>query len=626
MSTTVRYFLLVALLGFVVYANALSNGFVYDDWDLVVRNPSLREGRFLDALRLGYWESTRGGSFYYRPVVSSSYWIDHQVWGERPFGYHLRNVVLHVGVSLVLLALATRWLGSRQAGLAAAALFAVHPVHTQSVTWIAGRTDLFAALFFLAALLLQQMAADAACGRAPWGGRPEAPAGPPGSRRRRGALALQGLALLALGLALLSKEMAVTYPAALILHLLLVARVERKKDPGPLRWRGPVIASAVVVLAYLVLRLILVGEAAGYADDAHAWWSSEDGTGSRLLAVPLIVAFYLRRMLFPWWLGFESGIEPVTGVPGLAWAAASAGIALTVLLAYRFRRRDPAVAFGVSWFLVTILPVANIHPIFESAMEHFVYLPSAGLLVAAVALGRRLMRSPAARVIACALLVALLGARTIARNFDWRDEERFWRVTTRDTPSARAFNNLGLHLRDQGRLEEASEALVMARLLAPDLPSSYYNLGVVAAAQRRRDEAIRLFRQALELDPRNAEALYNLALTLETNRYGQRYGPGFPAEEAIETYGRLLSAHPAHAEGWTNLGVLHERQGRPKEAVAAFERAIEAAPALPEPHIFLASVLWNGGDRRRAAALYRRYLELAPDGDYAAEARARAAP
>jgi tetratricopeptide (TPR) repeat protein len=535
-------------------------------------------------------------------------------------------VLLHVGVSLVLLALATRWLGSRQAGLAAAALFAVHPVHTQSVTWIAGRTDLFAALFFLAALLLQQMAVDAAHGRAPGHARPETPAGGPGARRLGGTLALQGLALFALALALLSKEMAVTYPAALILHLLLVSRIERKEGPGPRRWWSPLIASVVVASAYLVLRLILVGGIAGYADDPHAWWSPEDGTASRLLAVPLILAFYIRRTLFPWWLGFESGIEPVTGTPGLAWAAASAGLALTALLAYRFRRRDPAVAFGVAWFFVTILPVANIHPIFESAMEHFAYLPSAGLVIAAVALGRRLVKSPAARVIGCALLVALLGTRTIARNFDWRDEERFWRVTTRDTPSARAYNNLGLHLRDQGRLDEAAEALFMARLLAPDLPSSYYNLGAVASAQSRRDEAIRLFNQALELDPRNAEALYNLALTLETNGYGQRYGPGFPAGEVIATYDRLLAAHPDHAEGWTNLGVLHERLNRPRQAATAFEHAIEAAPTLPEPHLFLASILWNSGDRHRAAALYRRYLELAPDGEYAAEARIRATP
>jgi len=280
----------------------------------------------------------------------------------------------------------------------------------------------------------------------------------------------------------------------------------------------------------------------------------------------------------------------------------------------------------VGWFLLTILPVSNIYPIFESAMEHFAYLPSAGIIIAAIALGRRLVRSEIARVIACAVLVALLGARTIARNSDWRDEERFWRITSRDTPSARAFNNLGLLLRDQGRFDEAAQALLLAQVQAPHLPSSYYNLGVVAAAQGRRDEAIRLFERALAIDPHSPEALYNLALVQETNRYGQRYGTGFPADEAIATYGRLLAAHPDHAEGWTNLGILYERLRQPTRAVAAFERAIEAAPTLPEPHLFLASPLWDQGDRPRAAALYRRYLELAPDGEYAAEARARAAP
>ena len=151
MGRPYRSFILVALLCIVAYANALPGGFVYDDFDLIVNNAWLSEGSLLEAFRQGYWETSRGGSFYYRPMISLSYKLDHAVWGKDPFGYHLRNLGLHLVTSLMVLVLATRWLSSWGAGLAAAAIFAVHPVHTQSVTWIAGRTDLLAAFFFLAA-------------------------------------------------------------------------------------------------------------------------------------------------------------------------------------------------------------------------------------------------------------------------------------------------------------------------------------------------------------------------------------------------------------------------------------------------------------------------------------------
>jgi tetratricopeptide (TPR) repeat protein len=393
----------------------------------------------------------------------------------------------------------------------------------------------------------------------------------------------------------------------------------------------PLGGAAVMLAAWLLVRVMIVGSAAGFADDPHAWWQPGDGTTSRILAVPLILAFYLRRILFPWWLAFESGIEPVRHAADPQIWIAAGGAVLLLVLAYRIRRREPAVAFGVGWFLLTLLPVLNIFPIFESAMEHFAYLPSVGLIVAAVAVGRTIISSPrpapgTVRVAVCVVLVALLGARAMARNADWRDEETFWRATVRDSPSARAWNNLGLLLRESGRTDEAALALNEVRRRRPDLPSSHTNLGVIAAARGGRDAAISLFRQALSIDPHNADALYNLALLLEENERGQRYGPGFPAGEALSTYTRLVETHPAHAEGWTNLGVLHERLRNPEEARAAYGAAIRAAPHLPEPHVFLAAHLWEMGERQRAAALYRRYLELAPTGPFASEAHSRSQP
>lgn len=628
MSAHVRSCVIAVLLCLVAYANALPNGFVYDDWDLVVHNAWLKEGSPFDAFSATYWESSRGGSFYYRPIDSLSYWIDHRLWGERPFGYHLTNVLLHAAATLLVLGLALRWLGGHDAALAAASIFAIHPIHTQSVTWIAGRTDLLTALFFLGALFLQQLAWERASRR-------DAIASP--SRGSGiGAPALQASSLASLALALLSKEMAVTYPAALALHAVLVRRKARRppyratslRTDAPTaiplrRLAVPLALSLAILAAWFGLRLLVVGWMAGYADDPHAWWRAADGAVPRLLAVPVIVAHYLGRVLFPLWLGFESGIRPVKELDA-GWWVSLAGLLALGVLALRFRRKDPAVPLGVAWFLLTLLPVANLFPIFESAMDHFAYLPSVGLIVAGVAFGRNVIPWRGLAVSVCVASVLLFGARTVVRNADWRDEGTFWRVTVRDTPSARAWNNLGLYLKEKGRLEEAGEALLRVAAVEPELASTWANLGVVEAARGNRGSAIALFRRALSIDPTNADALYNLSLIFETNEKGERYGAGFPADEAVESYRALLSAHPDHAEGWTNLGVLFERLGRRDEAERAYSRAIEAAPGLPEPHAFLASLLWSRGEKERAAALYRRYLQMAPDGELAGEARDRA--
>lgn len=640
MKSLLRLSVLLALLCALVYANSLFNGFVYDDWDLVVHNQWVKEGPLLDALRSGYWETSRGGSFYYRPVVSISYWIDHRIWGLNPLGYHLRNLLLHAAASILVLLLGVRWLGTRSGAFAAAALFAVHPVHTQSVTWIAGRTDLFATVFFLLALLLIHEGVERS---SPAGGGAPSAIGPPGGRMlHRGAfppsstggataprgggaaaaLVLAGLA--AFALALLSKEMAVTFPAVLALHAAHVSRRGGRAALAP--WIAPLAGSALVAGAWLLLRIALVGSAVGFADDPHAWWHPADGTASRLLAVPLILAFYLRRILFPLWLGFESGIEPVgSAASPMVWMAAM-GVALLALLGWRLRRRSAAVPFGIAWGLVTLVPVMNVFPIFESAMEHFAYLPSVGFIVAATATGAVLINRAELRAGLLIVLLIVLGGRTIVRNGEWRDEETFWRVTVRDTPSARAWNNLGLHLRESGDISGAAEALEEVLRLRPDLPSSHSNLGVLDAALGRRRQALERFREALRLDPGNADALYNMALVLESNDLGQRYGPGFDAGGAVEAYRKLVEIHPGHSEGWTNLGVLYEVLHRPEEARRAWESAIRAAPDLPEPRLYLADQLWEAGDRDGAAELYARYLELAPDGEGAGRARARSSP
>ena len=209
--------LAVTIATVLAYARTLSFEFVWDDVLLVARSQRLREWSSLPTvLASHFWSEVHEGSHYYRPLVSLSYFLDLHVWGLNPFGFHLTNLLAHLATALAVLMLTRRLTGNLLAASIAGVAFALHPIHTESVAFISGRTDVLSTLLFLLALL----------GYARW-------------RDGRGALALAG-SLAAFFLALTAKEVAVTLPLILVLWDLLVtpgdggARADAEPRFGPL--------------------------------------------------------------------------------------------------------------------------------------------------------------------------------------------------------------------------------------------------------------------------------------------------------------------------------------------------------------------------------------------------------
>lgn len=526
----------LALLAVIAHAGSLRGGFIWDDDDYVTENPTLHDGHGLERI----WFELGAVPQYY-PLVHTTFWIEHHLWDDRAAGYHAVNVLLHAA-NVLLLWTILRKLSVPGAWLAAA-LFAVHPVHAESVAWITERKNVLSGVFYLASML-------AWLGFDPPGDEPP----------RRGAYALS-LAFFAA--ALLSKTVTATLPAA----FLILAWWRR----GTIRRRD--------VLA--TLPFFALGAAAGwltswmerfYVGAVGGDWTL--GFAERFQVAGRAVWFYLGKLVWPHALMFiYPRWRPAGwGAIGWTWLVALAAV-LAVLWALRARiGRGPLAAalfFGVT--LGPALGFVNVYPMrFSYIADHFQYLASLGpiVLIAAWAAGRAWM--PAA---AAAVLVAL-SLLTWRQEAAYKDEETLWRKTISTRPDVFiAQNNLGGILLGRGRDGDAEGYFRRAIAIEPTFPEAYDNLGIVLHDRGRIDDAIETYRTAARLDPRYPIVHNNLGISLaEQGRL----------DDAVAEFRRALALKPRFPKAQLNLGIALLKQGKQAEAVAALQEAVRLAPDDPD--------------------------------------------
>jgi hypothetical protein len=441
----------VAALAGALYGPTLGNDLVWDD--RLTALAAVAPGTIL-------FHAT--GS-YYRPVVMLSFAADRWLWHGAPAGFHATNVVCHAAVGWLVGAWALALGTGGGASLAAALLFTAHPVQTEAVAYVSGRTDVLCALFVLLGLLA-------------W-------------RRARGAADRFALAsAAAFALALLAKESAVLVPLALLLP-------GAHPDPRPPRPVLPLGAAA----AWLALW------AARGGSGIHL-----GGLGARLGAIAVTAVEYLRLLAWPSDLHLERFV-PVAGwsapVVAAAWLLVVAAAA--VLAAAATRAPGGPVLLGVA--VLAYLPVSGVVPVYPAiadralfAAEHFLYLPLVGLVplvtgALAAVWPARLGRAAPAVVVA---VLAAWGVVVVDRVGDWRDEETLFRDTLRYAPPAgRVWFNLGNLRLAAGDLAEAQRLYEAAIARDPRDAAAHLNLGIVLQRMGRRADAEAEYRRALALDP-----------------------------------------------------------------------------------------------------------------------------
>lgn len=613
---------LVVLLALLAFANTLSNGFVGTDRAAIVEGKALlRSGTELArAFAKPAWTfreaSSTGKGGYFRPVSSISYTIDHAFYGKRPAGYHATNAVLHAAASLLLFLLLRRLFARSRVPLLAALLFAVHPIHTEAVAWISGRGGLLSALGVIAALLLYTR----------WG------------EHRAYAVGSLAAGALALG----SKECAIVLP---LLVLLVRARL-RKEDEPFFSWRREG-SFFLLALAYAALRLSALGTVGtGAARDA----------GTAVLAPTMlrVIAGYVRLLFLPHPLHTNDAVRLSVSAlePGVFFSLLF--LAAVVVGFLRLGRQRIEVPFGLLWLGITLLPFLNVLPILQFRAERFLYLPSAGFLVAAAALldrwggrivgrGKKLGLEPGEAVTAALVLVLAFG--TVARNRTWKDDTTLYTDTlakNRYAPEATyrlgldayrggayreaahliraslaldpgwaaylpvpdVHADLGLALYKLSEFENAEAAFCEALRLRPRMLEARFGIALVASALGRHEEAVHQYEVILEADPARDDARYNLALEFEALN---------APSQAEHVYRTLLERNPARKDAHLNLGSLLARQGRLEEALRFYRNALRLAPQDPKIHFNVGLLFAAAGERAGAEEALRTTLELDPN-------------
>jgi Flp pilus assembly protein TadD len=589
------------------YANSFHCQFVFDDWSSIRDNVVVRDLSNWVPGALGYAKNPN------RYIGNLTFALNYAVGGLSVTGYHVVNLAIHLANALLVYALVVltfrtpRLAGSelasasRQIALAAALLFATHPIQSQAVTYVVQRLASLATLFYVLTVVLYARWRLADRERPAWA-------------RAASYLPI----VLSAVLAMKTKEISFTLPAALALYELcfLEGRPARR-----IAFLLPIAAASLLIPLAILDIGKPVGEVLSSAQEVTK--VATPVTRWDYLTTQLaVIVTYLRLILLP--VGqnldhdypvYRSFLEPKVLGSALTLAAL---VALAAYLYARTARRatrplDPAarlVAFGIAWFFVAISVESSVIPIVDVIYEHRVYLPSVGLF-AAVATGgmlvaRRFTPRPGRLALGvAATLAAVLAVATLARNRVWRDELTIWSDVVEKSPNkTRPHSNVGVALVAVGREREALEHFLAVVRIDPNHVSGYNNLAVQLSRFGRREEAEQYLEVALALKPDHAETYYNLGrMRLEEKR----------SAEAAALLERAVALDPNYGGAWANLGGALNQLGRPAETVRLLEQKDallrDSAEARFNLGVAYALVGDAAGAQREVALLSR----LAPD-------------
>jgi tetratricopeptide (TPR) repeat protein len=566
---------LLALATFAVYGNSLWNGFVWDDLTIVVRN--IETARLVDIPGLFVQPDSVAdlGAPYYRPVNRSTYVLDSVLYGNRPAGHHLGNVILHLLGVLALYFTSLELFGRKQLALIASLLFAVHPVNTEAVDFISARNNLLTTFFVLASFLSYIK----------------------GDSDERVPLLYISAFLFFLGL--LCKETAAMLLPVLAFYRFIVFR------------RGDQLPRLVVRLwPFAALLAVYLGLRANALSGMLGMDLQLEDLGRRLSHNSAILPRYLGLFLLPIGLSV-SRLVPEGGYPVTFWLVFS-WIAIPAILYVLWRTDRPATRLGLFWFAVHYLPISNLVPIPSAPMaERFIYLPAIGIwwIVADQFCGiyDRATRKGFLQAASAAVLI-VLACLSFQRNFDWKSNVSLFEKEVRVNPSlAENHYNLCTGYFEVGDFVRAEAACITAEDLDPGYGNALTQLGNLQQAQGRHSRAISFYQKAVEADPRHLNARYNLARLLEN--LGQ-LEQAFRHYEAVQ---RMLPAdHVLQSEIRIRLqGRLQgiATSGRPPLS----NRRRDSGPA-PDAGVWLGAARVKYGLPRLRSAQALRCQAKHPDG------------
>jgi tetratricopeptide (TPR) repeat protein len=563
---------LVALI-FAVFGQTLGHGFVnFDDPPYVSENPQIQLGiSWANIL----WAFTHVHSHNWHPLTTISHMLDCQLFGLKPGAHHLVNVLLHTASTILLFIFLTRATSQLWPSAFVAAIFSIHPLHVESVAWIAERKDVLSGLFFMLTLLAYLRYS-----------------------RKPGFWRYLVMSML-FACGLMSKPMLVTLPVILLLldywPLKRVQSAEGQGQSSAVRadWSrvGSLVLEKVPLFLLAVASVIatLIAQRGGIAptDELPVMWRITNALSAYVI--------YIWQTIWPAHLAL---MYPHPGrLP--AWQSAGAALILIVITAGAFvlRRRCPYWITGWFWYLIMLLPVIGLIQVGSQAhADRYMYLPQVGICVVATwgiaDLLRPLAHRGALLSVAAPVVLVLFAGRAWIQTSYWHDTERLWNQTLSITRrNDIAHFNMGEFLLKAHRLDEAIAQFDIFVRNHPKDPNIHYALGSAFMEKGELGSAFREFQRTLELQPDDSQAETNLAnVLLKADRL----------DEAVEHYRNVVQRQPGSALAQYNLAVGLHRQGRLTEAIVHYKEALRIDPNYPDAASFLAQALLENGQPEEA--------------------------
>jgi len=561
----------IALLVLISYFPALRSGYIWDD-NALTENLVIRTNDGL--LKIWFSPSEILQESHYWPLTYTTFWIEYRFWGLNPFGYHLVNVLIHI-LNAILLFLILRKLSVPVAWLASA-IFALHPVHIESVAWVIERKDVLSGMFYLLSFLMFIHFNE----NKKWG--------------------IYALSLLFFICAMLSKSITVSLPLALLLYLYWKSDKIKKSD---LLQLIPFLIIAII-LAFFDVRF------AQQAEDLKLPFSFID----RILIATRAVWFYAWKVLLPINL---IPIYPRWEIDARAiwqYLFPLLLIATFILLWLKRKQFGKAPLVLVLYFVVTLGPILGFfdysYMLHSYVADRFQYLASIGLIILVSSFILKIFRilynyQKRILYIIIGLLLLVLGILTFQHTKIYKDTRTLFEYTISKNPEAYgAYNALGNFLLEQGKAENAIVYYSKALQIEPNYAQASYNMGLSLDKLGRFQEAIQYYLNTIEISPHFIKAYNNLG--------NAKFRQG-EIEDAEAYYLKALEINPKFADAHFNLGNILNQNGKIDEAISHYLQAIQINPYFVQPYVNLGIVLANQGKVDKAITYFSKAIQIDPN-------------
>jgi tetratricopeptide (TPR) repeat protein len=574
--------LIIAAAGFMIYSNTIKSEFHFDDLTSIVIRPRITT--FKTFSNFNYWVDISN-----RPVSDLTFAVNYHFGQFNVIGYHLVNILLHILNAWLVYLLILKLLSFRKfidqritnnkylVALFAALLFLVHPIQTQAVSYVVQRMTSLSALFYLTAVYLYIL------------GRLEFVE----KQRKFRSLILLFLACFSGLLGVLSKQDAITFPAAFILVELFFIR---DKNGKPCR---KYLITIISILCLLVLAIFISG-----------YLPTETDTISRkdyLLTQFRVIVKYIQLLFLP----ISQNVDYDFKISSTFWNLPVLGsfllimalIALSVML-YRKKR---VISFGILWFFLTMSVSTSIFPIGDVIFEHRLYLPLMGFSIAVVYILVFFLAEKRRKLllILLTLIILVYAGATYKRNYIWNSEYGLWKdVITKSPGKARPWCNLGYVVLNMDSLDQAKRYFEKSLQVDPHYPMALNNLGYTLQKKGDFQTALKYFLQAIEHAPNYTNALDNIGCTLiDLNR----------ATEAIYYFNRAIKSNRSYDRSYFHMSLAYMDLGNMNKAVDYLLDYLKHKPDDIEALNNLGKCYFDRGDYVEALSVYQQALKLAPN-------------